>query len=239
MIKAVTFDLWNTLLSDRDYAEWRIGYLSSVLRENNLFKRLDETMEAYKQTNNYANEVPQRENYRNISADERVSYMLRRLQVELPADMKLKITKEFEEVILLDPPLLAEGAKETLEALHGKYRIRLVSNSGFSPGRVLREVLRRADVLRLFSSTVFSDEVNYMKPNTIIFQTALRELQVNPSEAVHIGDLLDTDVAGAKGAGMKAIWLNLKEEPLPEIYKPDQVVRTLPQLMEVIGQIAA
>jgi putative hydrolase of the HAD superfamily len=53
-----------------------------------------------------------------------------------------------------------------------------------------------------------SAEYSVRKPNTLLFETAAARLGVDPEDIWFVGDRLDTDVAGAKAAGMKAIWLH-------------------------------
>jgi putative hydrolase of the HAD superfamily len=45
------------------------------------------------------------------------------------------------------------------------------------------------------------------KPRPEIFQQTLEKLGVQPSEALHVGDTLASDVAGALGVGMRAVHL--------------------------------
>jgi putative hydrolase of the HAD superfamily len=46
------------------------------------------------------------------------------------------------------------------------------------------------------------------KPNVLLFETAAARLNVRAEDIWFVGDRLDTDVAGAKAAGMKAVWFN-------------------------------
>ena len=44
---------------------------------------------------------------------------------------------------------------------------------------------------------------------------------------MHVGDDLDTDVAGAQACGMKAVWINRAGRELPEGYAPDAELPSL------------
>ena len=61
-----------------------------------------------------------------------------------------------------------------------------------------------------FHSDLFvtSEHAGSFKPEEAIFRYALERAGVEPNEAVHVGDSLEADVAGALGAGMRAVWLN-------------------------------
>ncbi|GAI01605.1 unnamed protein product, partial [marine sediment metagenome] len=61
------------------------------------------------------------------------------------------------------------------------------------------------NVLKYFCCTIFSDEIGRNKPNPIVFRQALKKLEVKATEAVHVGDLPETDIAGAKAVGMKTV----------------------------------
>ena len=45
----------------------------------------------------------------------------------------------------------------------------------------------------------------HTKPEVIQFHTTLKRLNVRPGDALNIGDLVWTDIVGAKNAGMKAV----------------------------------
>jgi putative hydrolase of the HAD superfamily len=59
-----------------------------------------------------------------------------------------------------------------------------------------------------FDAVVWSSAVGAAKPSAAIFAAALARLGVGPSEACHVGDDPDADVAGARGAGLHAIHLD-------------------------------
>ena len=60
-----------------------------------------------------------------------------------------------------------------------------------------------------------SDEVRLRKPAPEFFTRTLSRLGIQPSEAVHLGDRLDSDIAGARAAGMGAIYLQHADSPAP------------------------
>jgi putative hydrolase of the HAD superfamily len=50
-----------------------------------------------------------------------------------------------------------------------------------------------------------SARIGYDKPHPGIFEWALEQAGVAPSSALHVGDHLDADVAGARGVGIDAV----------------------------------
>src|SRR3982074_3461135 len=82
------------------------------------------------------------------------------------------------------------------------YPLAVICNTGMAGGRVLREVLRRHGLLDFFEVTVFSNEFGIAKPHPSIFQHTLAALGgIAPSQALHVGDLEELDVEGARRAG--------------------------------------
>jgi FMN phosphatase YigB (HAD superfamily) len=117
-------------------------------------------------------------------------------------------------------------------------RLGIVCDVGFTGGESLRRLLDREGLLDHFSGWAFSDEVGYYKPSPRIFEAALEALGAEPAEAMHVGDLRRTDVAGAAALGMRTVryrGLNdeLDHDPGPEadfvldshLDLPDLVVR--------------
>lgn len=58
---------------------------------------------------------------------------------------------------------------------------------------------------RYLQSFTTSEEVGATKPNPRIFQAAVAKAGCSPGEAVHVGDLPEKDIRGAKAAGLMAI----------------------------------
>ncbi len=220
---------------DRDYTDLRCRHLADILEEQRIVREHEEIIESYLSTHDYVHEIWEKENYRNVISEERVNHILQNLHVKLQKEIKNRITREFEEAILKDPPPLVSGAKETLETLRIKYKLGIISDTGFTPGRVCRKVLNKKEVLNHFSATTFSDEVHFNKPHRIIFETILRKLNTYPSEAVHVGDLLQTDIAGAKAIGMKAVWINRKGKVDTKDIHPDYEISDLPEIITVLS----
>jgi putative hydrolase of the HAD superfamily len=91
----------------------------------------------------------------------------------------------------------------TLARARGR-RITVVSNWDAS----LPEVLGRVGLAGLIDRVVTSAQAGVGKPDPAIFEFALGETGASASHSLHVGDSLDEDVAGARAAGIKAVWLN-------------------------------
>lgn len=81
----------------------------------------------------------------------------------------------------------------------------------------------RADILAAIAyhglkpAGVFtSEDARSYKPRKELFELALGRTGLKADEVIHIGDSLSSDVKGAFGAGIKAIWVNRSGKPVPE-----------------------
>ena len=102
---------------------------------------------------------------------------------------------------LPDPMPHVHVAVEAMKAVG--YQLAVICNTGMAGGRVLREVLRRHGLLDFFEVTVFSNEFGIAKPHPSIFEHTLAALGgIEPSQALHVGDLEELDVEGARRAGV-------------------------------------
>jgi putative hydrolase of the HAD superfamily len=101
---------------------------------------------------------------------------------------------------------LMPGAREALEQFHRKgVRMGVVSNCSFSQD-VLRYEFSKYGLAEWLEFIVVSAEYSVRKPNVLLFETAAAKLGLACSDIWFVGDRLDTDVAGANAAGMKAVW---------------------------------
>jgi len=232
MITAVTFDLWNTLLQDKHYTAPRLHATADALHNHGAPRGPEEIREAYRSAARaYRREWE--EDHSHMTVDARIRHMLQKLEVEPGEELTSEMAARFEACFLEDPPELKEGAEKTLETLSGRYRLGIISDTGVTPGSIIREYLDTKNLLRHFESTVFSDETGRCKPHPHQFRLALRDLDAQPHEAIHVGDLLRTDVAGDQAIGMKAVWVKTDEETAPEHAAPDYTVTRLDQVLEI------
>ena len=74
--------------------------------------------------------------------------------------------------------------------------------------RDLDELCQRVGLSPYLDFTVGSEEVGIEKPHPPIFMAALEKVGVSPEEVLHVGDQVRSDVMGAEGVGMKAILID-------------------------------
>jgi putative hydrolase of the HAD superfamily len=86
----------------------------------------------------------------------------------------------------------------------GGARTVVVSNWDVS----LHGVLERLSLTPLLDAILTSAEAGARKPSPAIFEQALRLARVTAEDAVHVGDSLEEDVAGARAAGVRAVLIS-------------------------------
>lgn len=137
---------------------------------------------------------------------------------------------------------LAPDIGACLEALSGReVRLGIVCDVGFSGGELLRELLDREGLLDHFSGWAFSDEVGHYKPAPQIFEAALGALGAEPANALHVGDLRRTDVAGAAAHGMRtARYRGMNDDGTSDRGpEADHVLDTHAELVELVDSLRA
>ncbi len=128
------------------------------------------------------------------------------------------------------------GAAETLQALAARgVRLALVCDTGLSPGRVVRQHLRRKGLAEWLEWLAFSDELRVPKPHPRIFRETLQALGAAPREAVHVGDLRRTDVAGGRGVGMATVRIRDRHDDTTALPEADAVAAHHAELRDLLG----
>lgn len=241
-ISAVTFDLWDTLIqeypgnSDKVSAI-RIDRIWRVLSDRGMIHSRDEVQAAYLKTFDFLQLTWSKS--RDVPVRDHILFMLSsidsKLTGRLSKDDIAVIEKIYSEGILEHPPRLLPGAKEALKSIREKdYRMGLISNTGRTPGSMLRIVMDKLGILEHFDTTTFSDEILVRKPNELAFNITLEKLRAIPKAAVHIGDDSDKDVKGAKKVGMRAVHYVGNDESASK--SADAHVSSLAQVLEAIEE---
>lgn len=196
MVQAVTFDLWGTLILDEDGYNEKISTKRDELLSAELHGISQARIsEAVTQSWNSIQKI--RATLKDVPTTEQISLLAEFLDVDICPE------KAYTEAVLHSPPPVNPYARDVLAGLPVK--IGLISNTGRTPGSVLRTLLSTMDMLHYFQFTLFSNEVGYLKPHPAIFTEASRRLQVPLSEILHVGDDPITDIEGARAMGMKTL----------------------------------
>jgi len=214
-IKAVTFDLWETLLFDKDGADLerktiRCNQLCQVLRKSGWNISVKQVETALGQTNSSLMKIWDQN--LDVPHVEMIRIFLKHAsqgKVTLRNPSLNSVSRAYISVLHDVPPYVNPDAVETLQWLEKEnMRVGIICNTGLTPGTELRKLLTNERIAQHFKIMLFSNEIGIRKPDKKIFDLAAQMLNVRPQEMIHIGDNLKTDVYGAKNAGYHAIHLS-------------------------------
>jgi putative hydrolase of the HAD superfamily len=146
-----------------------------------------------------------------------------------PADLAAAYRRAVEDALV---PV--EGAAGLVGTLRRSYRVGLLTDG---PARTQRGKLETLGWTDLFDAVVVTGELPEPKPDPRTFRRLLRELGVDPDQAVFVGDHPEADVAGAANAGLHAVQVCYPGGPDPHpdanaTVERDELVERLPGLLE-------
>jgi len=121
---------------------------------------------------------------------------------------------------------LFEDVLPTLEALRKRYSLGLVSNGNSYPDRYGLE--------GVFRFIVFSQDCGVEKPDPKIFRVAAEKAGCAIHEMLHIGDSLGDDIAGAKNAGVRCVWLSRRGAENSSGFRADYEISSLSELLRIL-----
>jgi FMN hydrolase / 5-amino-6-(5-phospho-D-ribitylamino)uracil phosphatase len=112
--------------------------------------------------------------------------------------------------------------------LSGRYRLFAISNGNAD--------LDAIGLAHYFERSLAARDAGTLKPDPRIFAMLLDAAGVRASDAVHVGDDPDADVEGARGAGIRPVWVNRHASDWPEsLARPEHTVASLAELVALLG----
>ena len=213
MLKAIAFDLWETLITNtpelsRQQSQLRLERMEEILRANGHGAAAERMEHAYPAQWNRCQELYWSSDV-DIPCRRQIEHFLEELELE-PRAFDEQVLADLEEAYAypaLDiPPAVIDGAPQTLTELKARgFGVGLISNTGRTPGYVLRRILETLGLSDSIDVMVFSNEHGHCKPQPSIFEELRRGLGVSYPELVFVGDNLYADVHGAQRCGMRGV----------------------------------
>jgi len=212
-VRAVLFDLGDTLVDAKDFDGW-----SELARRYYLDLAPDTLRHAYFEVEALVDARPHPEGREAGLLD----FWRRTLSRAAEKEVGDAVAKKFLAAVRETEPSvrLYSDTRRCLDTLRAERRgLGVVSNSTSEAS--VRRLLDRVGILDYFARVVSSGTEGVEKPDPEIFRRAVRRLEVAPNEAVYVGNLEHTDARAASAAGLHGVWLNREgfgygEEP-PEI----------------------
>ena len=215
MIRAVTLDLWDTVIhDDTDEPKRAAAGLPPKPEARRALVRealavhaglAAEIVDVAYNVTDAAFSKAWHEQHVTWPVADKLSVLLQGLGQKLPDAVRAEVVARIEEMEIEVMPDPVPGIGDAIERLAGRYPLAVVSDAIHAPGRCLRTWLERHGLLHHFSELAFSDEVGHSKPHPAMFHHAASGLGVDVTEMLHVGDREHNDVLGPHALGMKAI----------------------------------
>ena len=214
-IKAVTFDLWATLLLEENGADARrmkarCNNITKVLNGFGFDVSIQQVSTALAATTPSLLKIW--ELNRDVTTQEQIKLIVDNIlrgMVTLKPELVKELSDAYVSPLFEVPPYLNPDTRELLHWLKEQnMKITIICNTGRTPGSALRRFLEEEDISGYFDLMLFSDEVGIRKPDPQIFLMTAERINVKPCEIIHIGDDLKNDVWGARNAGFMTIHLS-------------------------------
>lgn len=129
-------------------------------------------------------------------------------------------------------------AEETVKAISDSgVKLALLTNGDAA---VQRERVQRFGLDTYFPVCLIEGEIGFGKPDPRMFQMALNRLNTPAQKTWMVGDLLETDIAGAKGLGIFTVWCDYQKAGLPHEPRvlPDEIINEISELLTLVEQAA-
>ncbi|EGR3264065.1 HAD family hydrolase [Vibrio parahaemolyticus] len=127
------------------------------------------------------------------------------------------------------------GVKEMLTDLRKHYKLVVITNG---PIFSQHPKLKATQMDEWVDHIIVGGEEPEEKPAASIFQKALNLVDIKPEEALHIGDSLAADIAGANNMGILSVWVNTTGASNPTEITPNFEIRETVELKEILKTLA-
>ncbi|MDF4639319.1 HAD family hydrolase [Vibrio parahaemolyticus] len=127
------------------------------------------------------------------------------------------------------------GVKEMLTDLRKHYKLVVITNG---PIFSQHPKLKATQMDEWVDHIIVGGEEPEEKPAASIFQKALNLVDIKPEEALHIGDSLAADIAGANNMGILSVWVNATGTSNPTEITPNFEIRETVELKEILKTLA-
>jgi len=250
MLKAVAFDLWETLITDtpelsREQERLRLLRMEEILAAHGFGAVAARIEHAYRALWHRCQALYWSADL-DVPCRRQIEHFLEELELA-PRSFDEAVLAALEEAYagaaLEVLPAVVHGAGDLLVSLKASgLRVGLISNTGRTPGSVLRPILEALGLAASIDVMVFSNEHGRCKPQPSIFEELRESLDVGYDEMVFVGDNLYVDVHGAQRRGMRAVHFDPPVRGTaiaPAVdhgmeIRPDATITRLPELLSVV-----
>lgn len=204
-IKAIGFDLFNTLITVEPHAlDEAMERLTNDLGQNGLEVDGDAFKTAHREAALRFLQVARldgRETHNRFWISAALKEQGREID---PDDPRIASAVEAYFSAFLDLARAIPGTLEMLATLKDRYVVGLLSNFTHAPAA--RAILERVGLTPFFSVVLISGELGYRKPHLSVFKQLLEQLGAAGDQTLYVGDDPEPDITGALQAGIRPVW---------------------------------
>ncbi|YCA45727.1 HAD family hydrolase [Bacillus sp. JZ8] len=131
-------------------------------------------------------------------------------------------------------PFVYEESFRTLDKLKENYRLLLLTNG--SPDLQNTKLEITPEIAPYFDEIIISGAFGRGKPDPTIFEHALEKMGLEKDDAIMVGDNLMTDILGASRIGMKSVWINRENKERNEV-SPTYEITHLEELYPLLEEL--
>jgi len=213
-VEAILFDVNHTLVGIEDELRTQ-DYAVTVMYSE--LKKIDPHLQSYDVFRRAYDEAWQSgkrasfDTYREVRYEDIVATALESIGIRLPLGELESLLQLYMEP-LYSAAYLIPGIAELLAELRQRVKLGAITNYKYANG--MTGILRRVSLDALLSVVAISSAVGWKKPDARIYEKALAELGVAPTECVLVGNELEKDLWQGKKLGMTTVWFTPNEHEL-------------------------
>ena len=231
MLKAILFDIDNTLLSfDESVKQFmKIGFEKFHIGEYR-----DDMFSVFTRINN---SLWQSIEKGELSFEELQEIRFNKIFESVGLSFDGVIFEKYFREFLFESAIAEDGAVEALEYLNKKYLLFVASNG---PYRQQVNRLRKSGMLPFFSNLFISEELGSSKPSSNFFDECMKRINAGkktriwPNEVIIIGDSLSSDITGGMRYGMQTCFYNPTNKCVPDSVTVNYQIGALNELKSIL-----
>jgi len=163
---------------------------------------------------------------------DKVQTLLEEIKVKISAEMFKKLINAWYQPFAEEFGIYEDTERTLIALRHKGFRLATITNTAWS-GELIEGDLERFNIAHFFETVNVSSEIGHRKPGPVIFERALRELGLDASECIFVGDRLIEDIQGAQQVGMMAVLKGKNHQKTAGII-PDAEIINLYEIIEVL-----
>ncbi|HBF37424.1 MAG TPA: noncanonical pyrimidine nucleotidase, YjjG family [Firmicutes bacterium] len=126
---------------------------------------------------------------------------------------------------------LIDGALELCQSLSVSHRLFVITN-GITKTQIMR--LKQAGLYRFFEDIFDSQSIGFQKPSKEFFNYVMGHIKnFNVSEALIIGDSLNTDIKGGLLSAIDTCWINRKSQKCSAEIQSTYTITSLAEVCDI------